>query len=233
MSVKDLGILLSTSFKNLTEKHILFSFNEPIISDLLKNQKLDGRIASEKGDFLWVIDSNVGGNKANYFVDRSISYDVTVNKEGTLRSDLTLTYKHRGQTDTWPGGNYKNYLRVYVPEGAKIVSNEGFSSEVTTTTDLGRTVFSGLTNVKIASEQEIKIAYDLPISLSITDKNLQYALYFQKQSGSIADSFTISIGYPAYLNIKDTSSSGQQSEQSFSLTGLLTTDQNLVINFDQ
>ena len=231
MSVHDLGKLLSSSFRNLTEKHILFSFKEPVINDILKNQNLDGKIVSDKGDFLWVIDSNVGGNKANYFIDRDINYSVNVNKEGNLRADLTISYKHRGLTDTWPGGNYKNYLRVYVPEGSKIIDTEGFSSEVTTTSDLEKTVFGGLVNVVIDSEQEIKIFYDLPVSLSITDKNLQYSLYVQKQSGSIADPFNLNFAYPAYLKIKDTLLQGQQTDSSFSYSDSLKTDRKLVINF--
>lgn len=231
MEAKDLSKIMSSLLLNVQEKHILFSFSDPQLDKLIAEQKLNGAVIDYPGDYLLVVDSNVGGNKANYFVDRAFNYDLEIDRDGNLQAVLTIKYTHRGEVDAWPGGNYRNYLRVYVPAGSTLTEFEGFSSEVKTTTDLGKNVFEGLVEVKVNSEQKVKITYNLPSGLKTIDDNLSYRFYVQKQSGSVQDLLTMNITWPSYLRLDNVSPTGERGSQSFSFTDNLNVDKEVLINF--
>src|SRR5207249_1835453 len=71
-------------------------------------------------DFLGVSEANLGVNKANYFIKREVHQDVTIEDNGTVKSQVTLVYINK--SDSWPGGDYKNYLRLIVPLGSQLES---------------------------------------------------------------------------------------------------------------
>ena len=58
----------------------------------------DGRLYPPiNHDTLMTVDTNMGYNKANYFVDRAVSYEVRLDGEGESVARLAVTHKHRGQ----------------------------------------------------------------------------------------------------------------------------------------
>ena len=70
-------------------------------------------------DYLYVVESNFGVNKANYFLYRNIEEKVDLT-EGSIKRDLKINYENTAKSNNWPGGDYKNYLRVYVPRGVEV-----------------------------------------------------------------------------------------------------------------
>ena len=40
--------------------------------------------------------------------------------EGSIKRDLKINYENTAKSNNWPGGDYKNYLRVYVPRGVEV-----------------------------------------------------------------------------------------------------------------
>lgn len=223
--------VLRSLYSSVNERHILFAFEDQILSEMISNYHLGGQIAEANKDFLWIIDSNVGGNKSNYYLDRAFSQNVLIDKEGLLKNTLEITYTHHGESDAWPGGNYRNYLRVYVPKGATLLSSEGFNSEVKTTYDLDKTVFGGYLEVHYDSTQKISLTYLLPSSLAINDQNQDYSLYIEKQSGTVADSFTFSISWPQYLHLENSSGVGEIRNQTYSISTDLRLDRKYNFTF--
>ena len=203
LDISGLSSVLRVFATSAIEKHLLFAFETPLLSELLTKNNLTGSIRSFEGDYLMVVDSNLGANKANYYIERSLTYDVQIDRDGPIKASLDLNYLHKGKTETWPGGKYKNYLRVYVPEGSVLVETEGFSSEVKTTHDLGKTVFEGLVEVAVDSTQSISLVYNLPETLSVSDSRLQYDLYVQKQAGIVADPLQVRVSWPQYLAVSE------------------------------
>jgi len=55
-----------------------------------------------EGDYLLVVDSNVGWNKVNALVQRDTSYRVTLAPDGSARAELDLHYRHTGQAGPTP-----------------------------------------------------------------------------------------------------------------------------------
>ena len=116
-------------------RHLLLFVDDQDTSNALAQVNWNGAIRETDGDYLMVIESNVGFNKANPFVNDTIDYRVALQADGTATAELSLTYTHQGQQSDEPcqqrtpyTGNlsyytmmnrcYYNYLRVYVPSGS-------------------------------------------------------------------------------------------------------------------
>ena len=123
----------------LASRHLqlyMLDANEQATLDALN---WDGRLEDpSEQDFLLVLDTNMGFNKTNMHVARSITYDVTLAATGTAVADLTISYTH-----TTPAADglpceqgisyvnaptyeeiadrcYFNFLRVYTPLGTAL-----------------------------------------------------------------------------------------------------------------
>ncbi len=136
----------------LDEKHILVYLADAQAAELLRGRKWDGALAlpSEPSDLLVIVDSNVGFNKADPNVERSIQYKVDLAPVEGPRARLTLTYRNRSMkpeaaSQPHAGGGvpagsciqesrygetyadmmercYWDYLRVYVPKGSRLLN---------------------------------------------------------------------------------------------------------------
>jgi hypothetical protein len=106
-------------------------------SAILEKLGWDGALRSSDGDYLMVVDSNLGYSKANPIVSEQVEYAVTLDPAGTGRAVVTVTYTHNGtQTgvicspivlydaaityEKMIHRCYLDYLRLYVPPGSKL-----------------------------------------------------------------------------------------------------------------
>jgi hypothetical protein len=122
-------------------KHLQLYVREPTLAAVVAESGWDGRLSNPAGhDLLLVVDSNVGYNKVNTIVDRSLAYHVTLDSNGRHQANLALTYRHNGRAVNGecrqmgfsyrPGITYEelvedcywNYVRVYAPHGSRLVS---------------------------------------------------------------------------------------------------------------
>jgi hypothetical protein len=126
----------------LAQKDLQIYVREPGAAALLAANNWDGRlIGPESNDALMIVDTNMGYNKANFFIDRAATYDVQLAEEGESEAVLEVTHKHLGQKSDevcWQGSLdvyiegasypdltdkcYWNFLRIYVPEGSQLAS---------------------------------------------------------------------------------------------------------------
>jgi O-antigen ligase len=128
----------------LDEKHILIYVRDPGAAGLLRQRNWDGAVAlpPAASDALLVVDSNVGFNKADVNVSRSIQYEVDLAASGGPRARLTLTYQNRTDhpvgdcvQEARYGGSYADmtqrcywdYVRVYVPVGSRLLKGPELS----------------------------------------------------------------------------------------------------------
>lgn len=207
--------IISSLQTSLTEKHLLLNSNNADVQALLSESNWDGAIAQTAGvtenrsgrveDYLMVVDANVGGNKANYFVRPQGNYRVVVDKNGGLTSQLTLLYEHTATTETWPSGRYKNFLRVYVPKGSTLqkleLSDSRESPAFTTTTESGKTVFSFFFEVPSQTKKTVILNYALPMKLPTIARESTYRLLVQKQAGQSEPPFSVNFDAPTFLKL--------------------------------
>jgi len=122
----------------LEEKHFLVYVVDPAVSEILGENHWDGAIRQSDGDFLMVVDTNMGFNKVNPNVDSAVDYQVRIEDDGNVASRLAVTYRNQSsgrgdrcvQEADYPptyqemmDGCYWDYLRVYVPESSDLVQN--------------------------------------------------------------------------------------------------------------
>ncbi len=79
-------------------------------------------------DYLMVVNTNITGQKTDAKIKQSISHQAVVQDDGSVVDTVTITRTHEGQNE---GGLYGSpnvdYIRLYTPEGAELISASGFS----------------------------------------------------------------------------------------------------------
>ena len=136
LSSIDLGRLGNALQRSVGEKHILVYLVDPVLGATLSDNGWDAAIRSTGGDFLMVVDSNVGFNKVNATVESQVDYRVTIENTETVYGRVSVSYDNASrvaveqcvQEADYPPtyqemmeGCYWNYLRVYVPEQSQLI----------------------------------------------------------------------------------------------------------------
>ena len=202
------GTLVQTMYKNLEEKHILLYFNDQQIQQSIEKLNFGGRIGQYKGDYLHINNVNFAGAKSNLFVTESIVSKATDNG-GVIQKELTVEYKNPE-----PASNcnrhqerilclnaiLRNWVRVYVPVGSKLVEFKGSTKTVKTYDEFGKTVFEGFLEVPTEGMAKIIITYTLPSTIQSKD----YSLYIQKQPGVISQKLRIDLNGKSIFNGEQT-----------------------------
>ena len=157
-----------------------------------------GAVQPGDGDSLMVVDTNVGWNKVNSLVERSTVYEITPRADGSAEAMLELTYRHQGTQTDQPcvhepryGDTYAdmaqrcyfNYLRVFVPEGARLLAAEGVRPDTASTLpgENGTTILTGYIELPPGQTGQVRLRYELPAG---TVANDSYHLRLQKQPGT-------------------------------------------------
>ena len=189
----------------------MLSLDSPNLSTYTKSKGWDNLLppqsfnpaddSFETRDFLSISEANVGANKVNNELTRKIDYDMTVGRDADLVAKLKITYTNKSQANTWPGGTYVNFLRLYVPKGTTPfeVKNSQNSTlkDVQVTSQNNLTVLSTFVEVPIKSTREFEISYRIPKNIKL-EKAPTYHVYFQKQPGTDSDPFNFSFNLPSY-----------------------------------
>jgi len=144
-------------------------------------------------DYLYIVEANVGVNKANYFLYRNIEQMVEVSERSISRV-LKINYENIAKSNDWPGGDYKNYMRIYLPlnvnlaqvaliDGNNEASRKVYSLEELKISQVGDKKEVGLLmTVPVGEKRIVEVRYSTAIDLTGTDK-FSYLSYVQKQSG--------------------------------------------------
>ena len=144
-------------------------------------------------DYLYIVEANVGVNKANYFLYRNIEQLVDISERSVTRV-LKINYENTSKNNNWPGGDYKNYMRVYLPvdinlaqvvlmDGNNVASKKVYSRDEMKIRQVGNKKEIGfLMTVPVGEKRIVEIRYSTQISLVGLDK-FSYLHFVQKQSG--------------------------------------------------
>lgn len=106
--------------KALDERHILIQMDNPQIASVISKHNWDGAIQNTNGDFVLVVNSNIGFNKVNSVVETNINYDVNLVNPDKPTAILTVINKNRAV------GNPKcDIMSVFSSEGQVFQGYEG------------------------------------------------------------------------------------------------------------
>ncbi len=180
------GTLAQTMYGNLEQKHIMLYFKDPALQAAAEHINFAGRIRAVDSDYLHVNNVNFAGAKSNLFVSEVIESKTTKNGD-TIEREVTVSYKNpypQSDCNLERGGlclnaPLRNWIRVYVPEGSKLVSFTGAQRKTETYDELGKTVFENFLVVNPKGVAKVTVRYTLPTSI----KPGEYSLMVQKQGG--------------------------------------------------
>jgi hypothetical protein len=191
----------------LRERHLLVYVHDTQAQDVFQEMSWDGSLRPSSGDFLMVVDSNVGFNKVNPNVEQTIDYAVALDESGAATAQLTLSYRHHIQHPTPAcvhearyGDSYADlmercywdYVRVYLPEGSDLVQVEGADGPIEVYQESGRTVVGIFLLLETGGARQIAMRYHPKLA----SLNQSYALLVQKQPGTGSLPLRVSVGLP-------------------------------------
>lgn len=184
---------------SIKEKHLLMYFKDESKQNAVEALGAAGRINDYVGDYLHINDTNFAGAKSNMFITQEVEQVVSINADGSLTKKLTLTYKNPRKGDNCNleagllclNGILRDWQRIYVPKGSVLKSAKGYELDVTTTEDLGKTVFEGFFTLSPQSVKKLEVEYTVPAGVVTGD---DYKLLIQKQPGTKDIKHTITVG---------------------------------------
>jgi hypothetical protein len=115
----------------LQEKHILLYSQNPDLEKIISNQGWSGEILPSQKDYISVINTNINGFKTDAVIDEKIAHQAEIQSDGSIVDTVTITRHHNGGNTPYDWLNKVNadYMRVYVPQGSKLLSVSGQTRE--------------------------------------------------------------------------------------------------------
>lgn len=173
-NITKISELIHREFKN---RNIMVNFNDSNLQSLIESVHWDGKVASTwGGDYLMMVDANMGSLKTDYYMKREISYDIDLTQPKPL-VNLKILYKNTAPYGDWRTSDYHSYLRLYVPEGSNLLERQ-MANNLGNGNEFGKTYFGFIVHVLIGRETETTFKYELPEQYKDN-----YRLLIQKQSG--------------------------------------------------
>lgn len=203
--------LLQAVITSLEQRDIMLFMRDQTLQRALDTRDWAGRTKDTPTDYLRVIDTNMGALKTDGVMDKQILYGLDASNPNELRATVTLRYRNTNATPNWRYTRYRDYVRVYVPEGAELISSVGAMEDdlsrlqgrfvpgrVDVYRELGKTVFGAFFAVEPGKTGELQFTYRLPASALTRVRHGSYELLVQKQPGSYAR-FVMDGRFPAVL----------------------------------
>lgn len=121
--------LLNTTLNSLNEKHILFYFNNEILSQKITEFGWNGKIKDSMYDYLMVVNTNIAGQKTDKVIKEEIILNTEITDEGEVFNTLKIIRQHNGiKHEKYTGVRNVDWMRIYVPQNSELIFAEGFSA---------------------------------------------------------------------------------------------------------
>lgn len=195
LSVEELRMLVPVVLRALSERQLLVYFEDSAVQAMAEQYHWAGQIVRQPGDYLFVVDANLGSLKSDPAINRSIGYKVAPASDGRMTATVSVTYEHTGNFD-WKTTRYRTYTRIYVPSGSTLVSVSGNEEPVAISDEHGKTVFGTFISIEPLAGETLSYTYTLPRAISSSAASGTYSLYLQKQGGTAAHDVALDIAVP-------------------------------------
>ncbi len=192
--------LFETVFSSLLEKHVLFYFPDEKVQEAVESFNIAGRIKGYDGDFFHLNDTSFSGAKSNFFIKQEVEQKIEI-KDGKVVKTVTIEYKNPSPASNCNleagqlclNAPYRDWFRIFVPKGAKLLESSGSEVEVKTSEELDKTVFEGFFGDKYPlrpqGSAKVVFKYELPNPVK-----KEYKLLIQKQPGTDEPLYSVILG---------------------------------------
>lgn len=171
--------LIETIARLSNHKHVLFYMHDSAAQNALSKLNWTGEIKDYDGDYLHINDSNFAGGKSNLYVEQTVTQEIST-KNDMVRKKITIEYKNPQPFGVWLNGINRDYVRFYVPKGAKLITGKGAEESVRQIeNELEKSVFETFITVRPQNSRKLEIEYIVPYQ-----PKDEYKLLIQKQPGA-------------------------------------------------
>ncbi len=207
-------LLLATAvLAALDARSLQLVVDEAAVAAVMAAEHWDGSLqpGAEGSDYLALVDTNMGFNKADAAVTRTLAYTLTLPSEagGRALAEVSVTYTHPITTpdpgcDQTPryGTRYDDmvarcyfvYPRLFVPGGSTLIDVTGVPSDTVSSQrgEQGTQVFSGFLTLPTNSSATVTWRYELAEDVLLTPD--AYRLVVQRQAGTRPLPLTLAAG---------------------------------------
>ncbi len=204
------------------EKNLLLYSHDPDQQQLIREFEWDGEVDYTAGDFLMLVDANVNSTKLNVVLEQTIDIKVRLSDSGSARTVVTVDYYNN--LALWEagrdpelveklmlGGLYGGYLRLFVPQGSRIVSVRDEHHEIGLEEigeELGLTVFGRFFALPRDTRQRLVFEYIVPAAVGTKSDTWTYRITLQKQPGQHPLPVTFEVVPPEGMEVTSTVANG-------------------------
>jgi hypothetical protein len=253
-------------FNNLTtsiyEKHVLFAFNNPNEQALFSVNGWSSALVDDRknednniNDFIGINEANLGANKVNYYISRSLSQKVNISKDGKISEEINVALKNNADVSMGERGNYKNYIRFILPVNTKISSIEidekeqklidaitdpviyekkNFATpsalEVYKEKQGSNDIYGFLINLKAGELKTIKLEYTLDKTVNLLKENT-YSLKIFKQPGVDFIPYEYSLSTPEDVRVVNSTAGLKEESGRLYYSNQITKDTEIRLDF--
>ncbi len=195
----------------IDSKHLQVYANDPSLQSLITRLGADGSVRPTPGDYLMIVDSNVGFNKVNPNIGQSIEYAVNLADAEHVQAGLTIRYTNNatirlpecvygpayGLTyDDMLQRCYWDYVRVYAPAGSIALLTRD-SPDVEVSREGDKRTFASYFVLAPGESYSLHLDYLLPQgAVQAIGQTYRYTLLVQKQGGTAGHALRLSLALP-------------------------------------
>lgn len=199
--------------------HLLLHSADANVQAAFEDAGVAGALLDPDGDYLAVVVNNAAANKADFFTDRTIHYDVTLRDEGSARATVAVELSNAAPTAGHPAyvigpnvpdtaaGDNRSLLSVYCAAGCR---REGFrrslsDGSVREETELGHPVFTTMVPLSSGEAERVEIDWSLDTAWEPQDDGGTYRLTVQGQPTIRPTRFVLHVTAPPGLRVASAS----------------------------
>ncbi len=200
----------------LREKHLLLAFKDQRLLQLVHANGWDGAMPAPDGDSLYVVDTTVSYGDTYPYVTSDDALTVNVAEDGSQYHELVLNYKNiypQGVPSWLPlamlggatfdpatakvtdiPGFWGNWLRIYLPPDAKVVSCDGLVDPLPPQPEFQRVVVAGYLPMHPGEGRAVRLRYVTTGAQGQSGEG--YRLLLQKQPGLEGRPISVEVKWP-------------------------------------
>lgn len=200
------------------QEHIKVWLSRPAEERLMDLVGVDGSLPTLNGDSLMVVDQNLAANKIDYYLNRSIYYQVQLQpsdngRDAKLEAHVQVALENRAPSsglpavvigpydDRFKAGENRTYLSVYSPFPLRSATLNGQDAKTVSDPDLGRLAHS--LTVSVPASQAVAVNMDVGGNVQL-GKDGWYRLEILRQPTVHPDHVEASISVPSGWEIVET-----------------------------
>lgn len=177
--------LFEMIWNTIQGRNIQMYFVEDQPQQAAENAGAAGRMETTSGDFLAIVDANLGGAKSNLFTEYEVQQLIDGPENGYITNTLEITYRNTRKADNCNleagqlclNAPAPTWNRLYLPLGSELVQAQGYTEEPSSYEELGFQVIDGFFVLDPLGMAKIRLTYKVPYKLET------YQLYVWKQGG--------------------------------------------------